>query len=66
MINIRINTNENQLSKLEFINITGISVMEMQLNNTDSQIDISNLASGIYIVRLTNAKSTFQTRLVKK
>jgi hypothetical protein len=43
-------------SQLSIFNISGKYVIEMQLTNTETQIDISALPRGVYFVRVQNEK----------
>jgi polyhydroxybutyrate depolymerase len=50
-INIKI---ENSNQKLEIYNVLGVKVFETQLNSTVNNIDISDLAKGVYFVKINN------------
>lgn len=42
-------------STIEFYNIAGSIVLQKQTNETDTEIDISGLNKGIYLVKITNS-----------
>jgi hypothetical protein len=52
--------------QLTLFNITGEKLLEKQINNTETQIDISAQPRGVYFVRVQNEKMTEVTKLVKQ
>jgi len=52
-------------ARLFFYNLTGRLVMERQINNPETQIDISTLPRGVYFVRLQN-ETMFEIRKLIK
>jgi hypothetical protein len=53
-------------SWLSIRTVNGQEVMKQQLHNRITQIDLSNLKSGIYLVRLTSDKSVFVEKIIKE
>ena len=58
--------NEKQNINLQIYNTIGECVMQKQLANNTNEIDISSLAKGIYVVRITGTNGTFQQKLIKE
>ena len=56
-------TGKNQLS---IFNINGEKVLERQLTDNETQIDISVLSRGVYFVRVQDEKMTEVTKLIKQ
>lgn len=46
--------------------INGKKVIEQQINNTDTQVVISSLPRGVYIVRLCNDKTVEAGKIIKQ
>jgi hypothetical protein len=53
-------------TKLSIFNVSGEKVIERQLMDTDTQIDISALPRGVYFVRLQNEKMVEVGKMVKE
>ena len=53
-------------SQLSIINLNGEEVLTRQITQPKTQIDISNLPSGVYIVRLTNDKTVEVRKIIKE
>jgi hypothetical protein len=53
-------------SYLEIVNIEGQKLMTSQITQSQTQIDISSLPSGVYFVRLTNDKTVELGKFVKQ
>lgn len=60
---INIELNNNSYSIINIISIDGKIVMEKNIENANQKFDVSNLKSGIYFIRLTNANNN---NIVKK
>ena len=54
------------VSQLSMMNLNGEEVLTCSLIKPKTQIDISNLPSGVYFVRLTNDKSVEVGKFIKK
>lgn len=61
---INISTTEN-ISNVEVYNIVGKRVLSIK-NLQNNQVDISNLASGMYMLRLTNGTSIATKKIIKQ
>lgn len=57
---------ENQIKKIEFFDLQGRMVKTILVNNEKYQIDISNLLSGTYIVKLSTETENQIVKFVKK
>ncbi len=55
----------NSRGSLSILNINGKQLITRQITETEAQIDISNLPSGMYFVRLTSGKSVEVGKFVK-
>ncbi len=68
ILNVRLTTESNyNLSKLEIINLDGRLVLSKNINqNSDFNIDVSNIPSGIYTLQLTNEKMRSMKKLIIK
>ena len=53
-------------SQLSMMNLNGQEVLTRQITESKTQIDISNLPSGVYFVRLTNDKTVEVGKFVKE
>lgn len=52
-------------SKMQVLNMIGNCVLQSDLNLGANAINISSLTKGIYMLRLTGAKGTYQQKLIK-
>jgi hypothetical protein len=64
-ITIEISKAEKQ-SNLSIVNLEGQQLITSQITGPKTQIDISNLPSGVYFVRLTNDKTVEVGKFVKQ
>lgn len=55
-----------QKSDMELLSIQGQKILQQQLHQGKTDIDISGLAKGIYILKLSNDEKTEVTRIVKE
>jgi hypothetical protein len=53
-------------SQLSIFNVSGEKILEMQLTNTETQIDISALPRGVYFVRVQDEKMVEVGKMVKE
>ena len=63
--------NLSQLQKLQnaslsIYDIQGKQLLQQNITDTQTQIDISSFAKGIYIVKLQTDKETLQSKFVKE
>jgi hypothetical protein len=70
MLNIRFTLNETQSVKIDIISLKGETVYNQTLGsfkgNFDKQVDLSSLAKGIYVLRLTSDHGTTNEKIVLK
>lgn len=59
-------TYTNEISKVQVMNLLGQEVMVKSINATQSQIDMSNLASGTYLVKVTSDNKVKTIKVIKK
>jgi hypothetical protein len=55
-----------QPANVSIVNIEGQPLIIRQLTQPKTQIDISNLPQGVYVVKLTSTKSVATTKLIKQ
>jgi hypothetical protein len=55
----------NDYSQIEILDLAGQSVKSIQINKTLTQINLSDLKQGIYIIHFSN-ESTFITKKIIK
>ena len=56
----------NEISKVQVLNLLGQEVMVKSINATQSQIDMSNLASGSYLVKVTADNKVKTIKVIKR
>ena len=56
----------NEITNLSIFNVSGEKVMERQLTETETQLDISALPRGVYFVRVQNEKMVEVGKVVKE
>lgn len=59
-------TYANEISKVQVMNLLGQEVMVKSINATQSQIDMSNLASGSYLVKVTADNKVKTIKVIKR
>ena len=59
------NTNRKTLT-LEVLDITGRQVFTTKLNESDTEINLSNFAGGIYLFKFYNEKEVYYLKLIKE
>ena len=52
--------------QLTILNLTGQNLITRQISEPKTVIDISNLPSGVYFVRLTNEKTVAVGKIIKQ
>jgi uncharacterized delta-60 repeat protein len=55
-----------QSTILSIYNISGQLLIEQTIRQNKSEIDISGLAKGVYIIKLNNSNTTFVARIIKE
>lgn len=58
--------NSSTISAAAVYNLLGQVVVEKQINNTSAQLDLSRLASGTYIVKITSDQQTKTIKIIKE
>ncbi|MBP5709436.1 MAG: T9SS type A sorting domain-containing protein [Bacteroidales bacterium] len=61
-----LNVMANGYSQVDVINFLGQVVYSSRINDSNVQINVNNLNSGIYFVRLQNAENTVTKKFIKK
>lgn len=59
-------TNTSPILSIEILNVLGKSVFKQKLSNNASEINISSLNKGIYLVRLKSEKGSITKKLIKQ
>ncbi len=54
------------IANVRILNTIGQVVLEQNMNNTASQIDISNLAAGAYLIQLKDSQKTITKKFIKQ
>jgi hypothetical protein len=62
----RLTIKSPQKSTLEIINLQGQSILQEQLQQVKTDIDISGLAKGVYFLRLNNDKTNTVIKIIKE
>ncbi|MEP6803560.1 MAG: T9SS type A sorting domain-containing protein, partial [Flavobacterium sp.] len=58
--------NTSNIDEVELISVIGKSVLTKKINNTHSEIDLSNVASGFYLLKVKAEGQTKTIKIVKK
>ena len=58
--------NEFQINSIKVYNQLGQMVFGKEINNNNTQLELSNINSGIYNVLIETEKGTFNHKIVKK
>ncbi|MBQ4805506.1 glycoside hydrolase family 9 protein [Aquimarina sp. MMG015] len=53
-------------SNIEIYSLRGKNVLSKKINTTSSSIDISNLTTGLYLVKVTTKNQSYTTKIAKK
>ncbi|MGB0915853.1 MAG: T9SS type A sorting domain-containing protein [Crocinitomicaceae bacterium] len=61
---VTITNTSGELVQLSILNLSGQTVLEHVLENTETRIDLTDLSSGIYVVYIQNSKGTVFERLI--
>ncbi len=62
----QISNDASEVMQVELFDVTGESVLQKELCSGTNQMDISNLPNGIYIVKFTAFKGSFEKKLIKE
>ncbi len=64
---VTISNNSNiTLEKADIYNLQGKLIQSVELNNNETTLDISNFASGVYMVQIASDKGSVTKKLIKK
>ena len=63
---LSINCSKNKDIKLKIYNTMGICVLQKDLGNNSSEIDISSLTKGVYIVKFRSLEGNSENKLIKE
>ncbi|MBS7230218.1 T9SS type A sorting domain-containing protein [Flavobacterium psychroterrae] len=58
--------NTSTIDEIEIISVSGKSVLAKKINNTHSEIDLSNVSSGVYLLKVKSEGQTKTIKIVKK
>ncbi|MDA3852742.1 MAG: T9SS type A sorting domain-containing protein [Bacteroidales bacterium] len=66
--NLRVNLGEGQFNDFAVFNMSGQKVMSnlININNSELHLDMTNYASGVYMVQLNNESTSKMLRIIKK
>lgn len=64
VLNIKLNNTE--IKKAQLFDVNGKQILDMKLQSELTVVDISNLNSGIYLLKIESVKNTFIKRIVKE
>lgn len=59
-------TNDNAINAIEVVDINGRTVLNAKPNAIESNIDLSTLSSGVYMVKINSEKGSVTKKLVKE
>ncbi|AXT57712.1 T9SS C-terminal target domain-containing protein [Aquimarina sp. AD1] len=65
ILNIKFST-DIASSNIEIYSLRGKKVLSKKINTTSSSIDISNLTTGLYLVKVTTKNQSYTTKIAKK
>ncbi|KQB38642.1 T9SS type A sorting domain-containing protein [Flavobacterium aquidurense] len=58
--------NSAVIDEIEILSVSGKSILDRKINNTHAQIDLSNVSSGFYFLKVTSEGKVKTTKIVKK
>jgi len=59
-------SNSSNIDEVELISVSGKSILSKKINNTQSEIDLSNVSSGFYFLKVKSEGKTKTIKVVKK
>jgi len=59
-------SNSSTIDEVEIISISGKSILSKKVNDTQSEIDLSNVSSGFYFLKIKSEEQTKTIKIVKK
>ncbi len=66
MMRVTVKNDNFQVRNLYVVDINGRVISSMKVNDNDMLLNVSNLASGCYFLRLTDGKSNVTTKFIKQ
>lgn len=61
---INIESSNHSVFSLQLVDLSGATVLTKQISNSKGILDVSNLANGVYFIKIKTAESEVQTRIV--
>jgi hypothetical protein len=58
--------NTSIIDEVQILSVSGNSIFTRKINNTQSEIDLSNLSTGIYILKVTSQGKEKTTKIIKQ
>lgn len=65
-VKVRINGEKGEPAKLEIMNINGVLIQTISLNQANQTIDIGNLAEGLYLFKYSDSKYSTTEKVLKQ
>jgi len=62
---ININLLENQLANVKVYNVTGSLVLNQDIDYTNTEINVSDLSKGTYIIKVTDGQKEHSSKFIK-
>lgn len=59
-------SNTSNIDEVEIFSVSGKSILTKKINNTQSEIDLSNVSSGFYFLKVKSEGQTKMIKIVKK
>lgn len=63
---ITVMANEENQNKVEIFNVLGEKVYSVQITNTNTEIDLSNVPSGVYFMEITGEETSVTKKIIKE
>jgi len=64
--NVTISSSDAEIETVEVLNLQGQSILRKDVRSTSTNINLNNLASGVYYTKITTAKGTKVQKLLKQ
>ena len=66
VLNLSLNSEVNANSKYVIMDAKGVVVMQQQLVRNPQSVDVSSLAKGVYLVKISNGNTTITEKFMKQ
>ena len=63
---LNITLKNHNSAKIDIMNLSGQVIMSKQIENNNNQIDLTNMAAGIYIAQIVSGDQVYTQKVVKK